>query len=356
MKKAVLSILGVGAIVTSVLGAPGCGSSSDDGAGATAAGQPPARPDAPATTSTTKRNFAIAELFLGDTDTAYAASGDAWKKFGYNLDKIATTGASTDSCSPVGTSSKSDLADGDNGVDNAFGNTIMKYLVQLKATSSKQVTDGLKKGDFTVMMNVAGLTDDPSQSATGLSGEIFAGGKFEGGAPTFTPADDWPVRPELLSGGKLEGGSLVKLTNGFVKDGVYVSGDPTDVQLSLSFGGVAIQIAIHHAVISFKHSAPSEAIDGVVAGVIDTEELVEVIAKAAPFLTSSACPGSSLLDTIKEVVRSASDIMSDGSNKAGVPCNGISIGIGFRAKEIGQPTKVAKPAEAATDKCAEQEE
>jgi hypothetical protein len=45
-------------------------------------------------------------------------------------------------------------------------------------------------------------------------------------------------------------------------------------------------------------------------------------------------------------MRSASDILHDGTNVAGQPCDGISIGLAFDADGIAQPDKVTPSVDA----------
>lgn len=40
--------------------------------------------------------------------------------------------------------------------------------------------------------------------------------------------------------------------------------------------------------------------------------------------------------------RAAADILEDGTNAPGVPCDGISIGFGFDARLVANPTAVTQ--------------
>src|SRR5690606_5250191 len=77
--------------------------------------------------------------------------------------------------------------DGTDGIDNSFGNAILKLLEPFAATPSKSITDNIRQGDFTILLKIKGLTDDPEQSNTGLSGEILVGAPFgDNKTPTFS--------------------------------------------------------------------------------------------------------------------------------------------------------------------------
>ena len=81
--------------------------------------------------------------------------------------------------------------------------------------------------------------------------------------------------------------------------------------------------------------------------------MIKQLALAAALLTAftgTAMAGKTL-DTIKQTIRQASDIREDGTNAAGVPCNAISIGLGFTGKRIGQPKTVAVDEAPPPDPC-----
>ena len=169
---------------------------------------------------------------------------------------------------------------------------------------------------------------------------------------TFAPTTDWPVRPELLADGKtVAGGSKVQFGDAYVVNGTWVAGTPASIVLSLGIGGVSLDIAINQAVITFDHTAADTGSNGTIAGVIDTEQLITGLKAVAGRLSKSLCQGSAF-DGIANQIRQTSDIVKDGSNSAGTPCSGISIGIGFNTKQIANPTKVAPPATASADPCA----
>jgi hypothetical protein len=77
----------------------------------------------------------------------------------------------------------------------------------------------------------------------------------------------------------------------------------------------------------------STATEGTISGVIPEAELEDAIAKTAGAISKDLCSGSTL-DSIKQTIKQASDIMQDGTNVAGVTCDGISVGIGFEAVAV----------------------
>ncbi len=340
-----LSVLGLCMGVAGLAASQGCGGgSSGSGSGGSTdqpGKQPPAKPDAPAAGSDV-RTFAVNQLFLGESDRAGAPNKDAWKSYGYNLDGKISTKDSTDVCQRQSGASPSNQDDGDQGVDNAFGKVIIPFLQPFTATPSKTITDSLTSGAFTIMLKITGLTDDPAQSNTGLSGLLLVGAQFSDTAkPTFSPTDDWPYRKD----------PQVQISDAYINKGTFVNGTGgATIQLSLNIQGQTLNLAINKAIITFDHTGPNDATNGTIAGVIGTDDLLSGISQVAGNISTDLCSGSTL-DSIKQTIRQASDILKDGTNKPGVPCDGISVGIGFNAKRVANPTKPVDNPVDAPSKC-----
>jgi hypothetical protein len=346
-----LSLL-VGGLGVAGIMAQGCGGSSgtdnpDAGPGAGGGGRtPPAIPAAGPTTDTSTRTFALDKLFLGETGRNGAPLKDAWKDYGYNIDGLTTTKDSKDVCTRQGGADSAKQEDGKEGIDNAFGRTVLGFILGLVPTPSKTINDSIAGGSFTILLEVNGLTDDAKQTNTGLSGRLLVGGDYSNGVtpakkPTFATDDDWPYRAE----------PIVPIQGAYINNGTFVNGaGGAVVELSLFIQGVQLSLKINRAAITFDHSAPNEITNGTISGVINTEELVTGIEKVAGRISTQLCGGSTL-DTIKQTIRQASDIISDGSNRAGANCDAISIGLGFTGKKIGNAKTLAKDVAPPPDPC-----
>lgn len=344
-------------VIAATIAAQGCSTSSSgvSGAGGGAGLHPPVAPaNAAAATLGTPRTFALQQLFLGGTKRDGSPSDSAWKDYGYDLDGKITSAKSTDVCTLADGAQKAAQTDGTQGTDNAFGETILPIITSVAPTAETDISKALTDGSFTIMLDIQGLTDDTAQNNTTLSGQIFAGGAYSTDKtmhPAFDLTTDWPVRPELLKDGKtIAGGSSVQFdpASTYVVAGQFVT--QADIKLSLAVGGVGLDLVIHKAIITFTHSDPHTANIGTIAGIIQTEELISGLKRVAGRIQKSLCEGAAF-DQIAQEIRQASDIMSDGTNVAGPKCDGISIGLGFVAKEIKHPTKVADLAAPSPDPC-----
>jgi hypothetical protein len=318
-------------------------------------GAPPAKPSAPATTSTTKRTFALNQIHLGDATREGAGSQTAWKGFGYNLDGKTSDSKSTDVCKRVAGAGSSNQVDGDKGIDNAFGLTIMAIISGVQPEASKTVATAIADGTFTVLVEVSGLDGTPKQTNTGLSGQIFAGGDFgsidanKGKKPTFTSSDNWPVIKDSTASGTVESGGLVKLNDAYVVDGLFVA-RADNIKINVVVAGQPISLNIRKAIVSFQVDG-TNAKNGTIAGIITNEELVTELKKVINNFTSNFCDPKALEDVLN-LIRQAADITSDGTNAAGTTCDAISVGIGFNGAEIGPVKDIAVPtASTSTDQC-----
>ena len=320
---------------------------STDGVGAV----PPARPDGPATTDTASRTFAIDSLKMG--------TNNGWKKLGYNIDGKISSKNAKDTCKGTADSALDPPhEDGDNGIDNAFGNMILPKLDSVQPDIEGLANTSLRQGSFTIMVQIAGLPADAPSALTGLSGQLFAGGRYftkeegapsdpDAGPPVTPPAygntsTDWPVLGAILNNPNDPAqGSKITFSNSYVADGTFVSGDRVTVNLNLTFSGITLELAVRNAIITMKPGPNGTMTDGIISGLLNTEEIATALGKLKGKLGAQFC--GSAVDSFIDNLRNASDSLSDGSTDPNKSCDAISIGLGFTAKEIGNPTRVSPP-------------
>ena len=316
-------------------------------------GEPPPQPDASTPPPTTTTTFALHTLYLGEADRSGTPSTMAWKSYGFDLDGLTTTKSSTDVCTLTKGAPTSNQADGNNGIDNSWGATLLPIHQTAASMPTPSVTanDSIAAGTWTVQLMVTGLSSDAHQSATGLVAQIFSSGAYDDGTPTFDNTTDWPVVSTSVKDGQtIASGAIASFTSAYINDGTFVSGKgPDPLVLNMNIGGIAIAFNVHDAIITFDHTTPNAITNGTIAGTLDTQEVVATMKQIAGQFSTALC--GSAFDGIAQQIEQASDILDDGSNQSGTPCTAISIGIGFDAVQVANPTKVVPPPSPPPDPC-----
>lgn len=298
----------------------------------------PDAPAAPISTHAEPQTFAIDSLSFGDE------SRQGWTTIGFDLDHKATTDTSTDVCTRIPGALAPMQRDGALGIDNSFGNNdagLLRVLSNDSRTLSEAMTDSIRKGAFTLQIQVTGLDGSPAQTNLGISTQWFASTVFDpgGAAPTFAPTESWPVRADLLDPDAGPFASKYRVRDGYVVDGTFVSGFG-ELILGAVFMGEPIDLHLRSAIVVGK--VEGDTMTGTLAGAIDTAEFVV----AATHLAGRVNPGQlcgSEVEYIASSLSSSSDILLDGSNEPGKTCDAISLGVKFTARRIANPTHAAPP-------------
>lgn len=308
-------------------------------------GEIPTRPDAGATTAQGTQTFALDTIFLGEFDrVTKAPSTIAWKSYGYNLDGKVTTKDSTDVCTAA---VKTNQIDGNDGIDNGFGSVILPILQTAAGlqTPSDTVSAAMLAGLYTMQIQIDGLPDG-SSAATGMTVRAYRSLRSGDTKPAFDLTTDWPVLASSVSGSDITS-ALWHTSDAYIADdGTFVAKVPDDAVLFVPVFSDLV-LPIHHATITFTRTAPNR-IDGTIAGVMVTTEVISAAKQFAGEASQSLC--GSAFDGIAQQISQASEIQKDGTNQSGATCDAISIGIGFGATKIANPTQVV-PDPAATDPC-----
>jgi len=310
-----------------------------------------APPGAPPTQITAAHNYAVHKLYLGDTDRTGIANPSAWASFGYNLDGLVTTAASTDVCSLVAGAAPATQQDGLGGVDNSFGENIVPILANIDGAFSASLNAAIEAGRLTFMTYAVGFDDSVGNTTTasGLTGVFLGGADYRSlhdAGPVWDLTTVWPVLSTSLDcpmtgcppGTNPVTSASVQLPDAAQAGGRFVGAASNPVTVTLSIGGgSSLQLIIHAASITFDPDRPGAVTNGTIAGVLSAAELSASLQTGMP----SLCSGDNF-DSIAGQLVQASDIVlgSDGetvSNMAGRACNGISIGLGFDATEIALP-------------------
>ncbi len=281
------------------------------------------------------RAFVAHEISLGDVGPDGGADPNAWSTVGANIDGQDTGADSTSSCTLAAGAPTDVQIDGENGIDNSFAKNVLPIFASMGASDfSASLTSSIESGGPTLMIDLQGLTDDPAQTGASLDAQLLSV-VHDGARLTWDGTDSWNVYMSSLIDGAISKGARARFSSSSIASGVWSNGIPGDVPLTLAFGGVSIDVVVHHATVSFRHDSAHHANGGIVAGVINTSEFLAGLQPL--FKQIGACPYTYALNP---QIEAASDILDDGTNESGVPCNAISVGIGFTADEALSPNSV----------------
>lgn len=292
---------------------------------------PPPPSAQPPNTSGSTTVIAMSRVFLGDTDHQGNKSATAWKSFGYNLDDLVSRSTDENHCALASGASPTVKDDGDGGIDNSFGANLVPLMQSMQSDIAASSNQAISDGSYTEMVKLDNfLAPAQAPDQNGVDGALYAGSKL-GSAPAFDGTDVWPPTYESVVNGDVNA-PVVTFPNSYVAGARWVSGDRTDLTLPLYMSGQFIFLPITGAVVTMRvqgTGVSASAVEGTIAGVLDTEAFIKEFERVAILLVPSLC-NSSTLDAFANQIRNASDIMLDGTNgNPGKHCNGISIGIGF---------------------------
>ena len=276
--------------------------------------------------------FAVRKLFMGDTDRMGVASQTAWKQYGLDIDGKVTTKDSLDVCTLASGASKSTQTDGLHGIDNSWGENILPiWLTTSGQDFASRINAAIEAGAQSMLVRVDHLGAGANYSP--LPGAFYAAGRLTP-PPAWNGLDVWPVTADSVTGGDVNRPTIA-FAGGYMASRVWISGPPVP-KLALSFpmGGIDSPIPLAHAQIAMTVSADGSSVaDGIIAGVIPTEDYITSLKLIAGRISTSLCNGSAF-ESIAQQIRQASDVMADGTNGPGRACDAISFAWGFEGKRV----------------------
>jgi hypothetical protein len=270
--------------------------------------------------------FALTSIDFGNEP-----SGE-WKTVGLNLDGLVSDELSTDVCLP---SSGGDPAtaypDGNDGIDNSFGKNLLPLLQALSPDWQAGVEMALAEGRFSAMVKMYCL---PDTGDAALVSKVFNGTDL-GAVPLFDGTDEWPVAPEILGNPVDPESSTLVFENSSVVGSAFDSGSGETFVLTvpITFNNqtALLKLTLYGARVTMDLSDDRRsATNGIIAGVLNTEEVVDQVKKIA--FIEGLCEEATY-QQILTTIRRASDILADGTQDPTMTCDGMSFGLRFEMSE-----------------------
>jgi len=270
---------------------------------------------------------------------------------GLDLDGYCTTDVTGPaSCDAATGAHPIDLNEGiDNGYAPVLSALEFAYRSGFRTELQDDINEALDRGHRNLTFRLRNWNGGPDDQNLELAFVRSACGRAAGdtSACTGLPApttldwarDDNVFFPETegLVGGDVETPRIID-TTAYMSDGVLVARlpDGTDFFLTGVNGTVAIRLT--DALIVARLAADRSGLaTGFIAG-----KWPRANAEASA-TTFGLCPGTPGYDAVSTTIGNALDVVANGEGGAGVPCDGISLAIGFEAQLARWGAPVADP-------------
>ncbi len=272
--------------------------------------------------------FAVSSFYAGDTNRNFDLSATAWKEYGDDIDGKTTAGSSTDVCQRAQGAPSAVQADGNGGIDNSFGANFVPLIQSLTGNPDLSFTGTTQIGKGKASTSLFAI------DGTGVAKaktRIYAGLPL-GAAPVLDGTDVWPIADESVVDG-----DRAKPAVSFPASTLDGTTFDTGPNASGPNGWVLIQIDTALVRLPIRKMrlrgtvAGSTIENGVISGVVKTEDLISEIKRILGTASSAFC---SQFDAIAAQIKQMQDILDDGTQDSAKPCNALSIGLGFEAKRV----------------------
>ncbi len=297
---------------------------------------------------------ATKRLYLGSTNSLGATSTDGWKDWGFDLDHVCTS--LEDSIKNVGTcrrnaeANQDVLLDGYLCRDNNFGRHVIALLKVSSDGFEQRINDGIFEGNNTWIIRIDDLddtADDPYAPARFYLASDQKDGSIKwDGNDLRTASSDSVVDRSLDK-------PIIAFPGGYVRDNVWVSGDPSSDQIVLPFSA-DLKIPLQGTLITMQldpdHKNGKRAALGGAIKMSSLEAVLGPVAEAAGF-----CAGTPLYTSLIRNLSRFPDVVMDAPNLQDETkdCDGMSLGIGFDVQAIQPVVQVVDAPPPAPSKCSD---
>jgi hypothetical protein len=286
---------------------------------------------------------------------------------GYDLDSTCTcTDDAGSTCIPAAAT----VCDDPNGVDNSFRALLQRVEAIDPIIDNPGINANCDAGAWSVLMRIDDYDGKPDDLDVKVS--FFPSSGFEGAGggpatPKWDGTDRWKITGSALvnggGGGGGAGGGGGGLESIYTSPGAYVAGGvlvASFPSLSLTIAGAQESVTVSlvggfvtGTLVKDDAGAGYHVVDGVIAGRWPTASFFETLSSFRDQNGMPICTDNQIYPLVHSEVCGSADILST-IGSTGVPCDAISVGVGFTADpaEIGsvQPPGTPMPnCPAATD-------
>lgn len=291
----------------------------------------------------------VNHFYLNQDEFGESGTDKPWRYIGYDLDGVCTgereSRENTGTCRRVMGSEQDVLVDGLLCRDNNFGAQLVPIISSLDARYEKSSNEAVLKGSSTWILQLDDVDDGPDDPF--VSGRLYkAAPWFDFFGPTSPPFDGTEVRDideESVIDRDLTRATTVFL-RGYLKDHVFVSGDPTKMIVTLPIQSVSVTAPLAGAVMTIRlDAAHTKGELGVIAGALPAASISPVLQPIAE--QAGVCPGATIYENLLRGIGRMMDVVVDSPtlNDTTQTCDGLSLGLAFEAVPLKPPTRVVPP-------------
>lgn len=296
--------------------------------------------------------IAAKRMYVGSQTALGMTSTNAWRDWGFDLDKICTSVedsvANRGTCLRHPEANQQVLVDGDLCRDNNFGHHVIALLVISSEGFETRINDGLREGNNTWVIRIDDVDDGADD--TYAPARFYRGASTKPAVPKWDGTDTRKVTADSVVDRDLDR-PLVEFRNGYIRDNVWVSGEPSSGLLVLPFSA-ELNLTMTSTVVTLALDADHKnATRGVLGGAMPMSTLESLLRPIA--LSSGFCPGTPLYDSLFKTISRFPDVVVGAKDlqSTTVPCDGMSIGIGFDVQSIQPATEIVDPPPPDPSKC-----
>ncbi len=308
----------------------------------------PSRPSGPAVASGTGKTLwlAVRTYSYGLTDSSGKVSDTAWKSYGYDLDEVCTGERDSienlNTCRRPAGAEQDSLIDGERCRDNNFGRNVGGIL-GLIPDAEKSLNDLVLSGSTTWLLRIDDV--DPSNDDAFAPGALYRSSDDRMTTPPLWDGnDDRGVQSDSLVDGDLNR-PILAFPRGFISDGVWVSGDPTQLAVIAPISSVGFfPLHLESAFITLElDAARTTGAHGLLVGALPASEIQPTFDPIADFFR--VCPGTSAYDNTLANLREMPDLVIGAPKLQDLErtCDGASTAVAFEVSPIKPVTRVVPP-------------
>jgi hypothetical protein len=299
--------------------------------------------------------MAIDSMKVGSLDDNGALDPNAWKDLGFDLDGVCTASDTCESVDPPPSCQVGGSAlprDGKYCRDNTFGRleyaaALIPELTTKYGLSDDRFNCALCVGHYNFLIRVTGYNGEPNDDRVRI--DFYPSPGLEKPLPWDCSKPDWRTHPcftpdmpwTVEEGATADGRPGPELGDGkmfddaaYVRDGYIVARLPEDTLFW--FPGykalvVAYPLRLQNAVVTGRIARGADGIWRIGDGMIGGRTLGDDVVKGFRLMGFCDTNDPQNYDLMTTFVRSNLDVLADGRSDSNVPCNAMSVGIGYTA-------------------------